>query len=282
MNNNRIARAQEQRNPAELKPLDRLKSILNTDNVKMRLAATMKENAGAFSSSIIELYTSDSKIGQCDPVKVIGEALKAASLKLPINKQLGLAYIVPYRDNKNGGEMVPTFQLGYKGYIQLAMRSGSYKHINTDVVYEGELVSIDKLTGSIDLSGEKQSDKVIGYFAYIESLNGFSKTLYMSYEDMVIHAKKFSKSTYNGKLGGVWASDFDAMAKKTCLRLLIGKYGIMSVDMQSAYIADTAPTEPITESEYQDVPDVEYNEPAEPTETAPDVVVDESTGEVTG
>ena len=263
MNNNRIARAQEQRNPAELKPLDRLKSILNTDNVKMRLAATMKENAGAFSSSIIELYTSDSKISQCDPVKVIGEALKAASLKLPINKQLGLAYIVPYRDNKNGGEMVPTFQLGYRGYIQLAMRSGSYKHINTDVVYEGELASIDKLTGSIDLSGEKQSDKVIGYFAYIESLNGFSKTLYMSYDDMVNHAKRYSKSTYNGKLGGVWASDFDAMAKKTCLRLLIGKYGIMSVDMQSAYIADTSPAEQYAEAlEPDSIPDVEFNEPA--------------------
>jgi len=254
-NNGRIAKAQAQHNPAAVKPLDKLKSILASDNVKSRLAATMNENAGAFSSSIIELFTSDSKLSQCDPIAVTGEALKAAALKLPINKQLGFAYIIPYRDSK-ANALVPQFQLGYKGYIQLAMRSGAYKHINCDAVYEGELVSSDKLTGNIDLSGTRTGDTVIGYFGYIETLNGFSKTLYMSYDEMVAHAKKYSKSTYNGKLGGVWASDFDSMAKKTCLRLLIGKYGIMSVDMQQAFIADTTPAE-----QYTDIPDVEDNEP---------------------
>ena len=265
MENGRIAKAAAAQNPAAVKPLDKLKSILASDNVKSRLAATMNENAGAFSSSIIELFTSDTKLSQCDPIKVTGEALKAAALKLPINKAFGFIYIIPYKDGKTG-EYIPQFQLGYKGYMQLLMRSGAYKYVNCDVVYEGELVSSDKLTGAIDLTGTKNGDKIIGYFAYIETLNGFSKTLYMSYDEMVAHAKKYSKSAYNGKLGGVWASDFDAMAKKTCLRLLIGKYGIMSVDMQSAYIADASP------ADYNDIPDVENNEPL-------DIAIDEN-GEV--
>lgn len=261
----RIAAAQDRRvqngSSGNIRPVDRLKGLLDREDVKRRIQETMKENAGAFSSSIVELFTSDGKIGQCDPALVIAEAVKGASLKLPINKQLGFAYLVPYKDKNRGGELIPQFQLGYKGYIQLAMRSGSYKYINCDKVYEGEFIRADKLTGEIDLSGMKASDKIVGYFAYIETLNGFKKTLYMSYDEMVEHARKFSKSTYNGRLGGVWASDFDAMALKTCIRLLISKYGIMSVDMQSAYIADTTPAEQYVETpDTPDITDVDSND----------------------
>lgn len=258
---NRIQKAQAAQKPATQKPLDMLKSVLASDKIRQRLAETMNENAGAFSSSIIELFTSDGKLMQCDPVEVVQEALKGASLKLPINKQLGFAYVVPYKDKDR---LRPQFQMGYKGYIQLAIRSGLYKHINSGAVYEGELVQTDKLTGEIDLTGERTSDEVVGYFAYIELLNGFSKTLYMTYDQMVNHAKRFSKSTYQGKLGGAWATDFDAMAQKTCLRLLVGKYGIMSVDMQQAFTADAEPDTIETTSEpldiTADIPDVEEND----------------------
>ncbi len=218
------------------RPIDRLKGILNAESVQQQFKAVLAENAGAFVASIIDLYNTDRTLQMCDPSKVVMEALKAASLKLPINKQLGFAWIVPYRDGKSG-QYVPAFQLGYKGYIQLCMRTGAYRYINADVVYEGELVKNDKLTGEIEIDPEQRtSNKKIGYFAFIETLNGFRKTLYMSVEDVTKHAQQYSKSY--GNKASVWATDFDSMALKTCLRLLLSKYGIMSVEMQRAYIED--------------------------------------------
>jgi len=220
-----------------LKPVERLKAILYADSVQEQFQNALKENAGAFVASIIDLYNTDKTLQMCDPKNVVTEALKAASLKLPINKQLGFAYIIPYKDGRTG-QYVPTFQLGYKGYIQLAMRTGAYKYINADIVYEGELVKHDKLTGELVIDPEKRmSDKKIGYFAYIETLNGFRKTLYMSVEEVTKHAQRYSKS-FNSK-NSVWATDFDAMALKTVLRLLLSKYGIMSIEMQTALSEDT-------------------------------------------
>lgn len=234
------ATKQEGKSNAIAKPIDRLKNILAAESVKQQFENVLKENAGAFVASIIDLYNTDRTLQMCDPKSVVMEALKAASLKLPINKQLGFAWIVPYKDNKTG-TYVPTFQLGYKGYIQLCMRTGAYRYINADVVYEGELVKHDKLTGEIEIDPAKRiSDKKIGYFAFIETLNGFRKTLYMSVEEIIKHAQQYSKSY--GRENGVWATDFDAMALKTCLRLLLSKYGIMSVEMQRAYIEDSADT----------------------------------------
>lgn len=226
--------------PAVAKPIERLKNILAAESVQEQFKSVLKENAGAFVASIIDLYNTDRTLQMCEPKNVVMEALKAASLKLPINKQLGFAWIVPYRDRKTG-QYIPTFQLGYKGYIQLCMRTGAYKYINADVVYEGELVKQDKLTGEIEIDPtQRKSDKKIGYFAFIETLNGFRKTLYMSMDEIIKHAKQFSKSY--GNENSVWATDFDSMALKTCLRLLLSKYGIMSVEMQKAYIEDNADT----------------------------------------
>jgi len=225
---------------AVARPIDKLKHILAAQSVQEQFQSVLKENAGAFVASIIDLYNTDRTLQMCDPKNVVMEALKAASLKLPINKQLGFAWIVPYRDSKTG-QYIPTFQLGYKGYVQLCMRTGAYRYINADVVYEGELVRHDKLTGEIEIDPEqRKSDKKIGYFAFIETLNGFRKTLYMTVEEVTKHAQQYSKS-YSSK-NSVWATDFDAMALKTCLRLLLSKYGIMSVEMQRAYIEDSADT----------------------------------------
>ncbi len=215
-------------------PSNIMRGILDNAATKKLLQDSLKENAGAFSASVLDLFNSDSYLQKCDPRQVFGECLKAVSLKLPISKQLGFAYVVPYGN-------VPQFQLGYKGMIQLCMRTGAYKYINADVVYEGEYRGSDKLTGEIDLSGEKISDEIIGYFAYIETTNGFKKALYWSKEKVEEHAIRFSKS-YNSK-NSVWKSNFDAMAIKTVLRNLISKYGIMSVEMVSALQAEETPAE---------------------------------------
>lgn len=157
-----------------------------------------------------------------------------------------------------------------KGYIQLCMRTGAYRYINADVVYEGELVKHDKLTGEIEIDPfERISNKKIGYFAFIETLNGFRKTLYMTVEEVIEHAQQYSKG-YSSK-NSVWATDFDAMALKTCLRLLLSKYGIMSVEMQKAYIEDSSDivslADEAIEAEVGSFEVEEVEEPAEVQET---------------
>lgn len=254
------------------RPIDKLKHILAAQSVQEQFQSVLKENAGAFVASIIDLYNTDRTLQMCDPKNVVMEALKAASLKLPINKQLGFAWIVPYRDGKTG-QYVPAFQLGYKGYIQLCMRTGAYRYINADVVYEGELVKHDKLTGEIEIDPEKRTgDKKTGYFAFIETLNGFRKTLYMTVEEVTKHAQQYSKS-YSSK-NSVWATDFDAMALKTCLRLLLSKYGIMSVEMQRAYVVDSADTVGLADEAIQDEDNV--------LEVEADVIVEPEIAETTG
>lgn len=246
----------------QAKPVDILKNMLNADSVRAQFNNALGKNANSFVASIIDLYNTDPALQKCEPKKVICEALKAAVLKLPINRALGFAYVIAYNNNRkdeNGNwvkVMEPTFQLGYKGYVQLAIRSGFYRTINADVVYEGEFRAYNKLTGEVDFRGDKVSDKVVGYFAYIELNTGFSKSLYMTVEQMAQHAKKFSKGlgsgvtveqlialaaqpvSVDGKQQVGWMGNFHAMAVKTVLRLLLGKYGILSVEMQNAVVDD--------------------------------------------
>lgn len=201
--------------PANIPPSKRMRDVLNLSGSQALLEETIKENKGAFVASLIDLYNTDNVLQRCDPGAVFAEALKAVSLKLPINKQLGFAYIIPYRDGKTGMQ-VPQFQLGYKGMIQLAMRTGAYRYINAGPVYEGMLKSQNYLTGMIDLNGEQASDTVIGYFAYIETLNGFAKALYWTTEKVTKHAKRFSQSYRSGN--SIWKDNFEEMATKTVLQ----------------------------------------------------------------
>ncbi|MGI6078997.1 MAG: recombinase RecT [Fastidiosipilaceae bacterium] len=219
-----------------LTPVQRLKNIISAESVQEQFRNALQDGAPLFVASLIDIYSNDKYLQQCQPQAVIMEALKAATLKLPINKNLGFAYIVPYKNSK--GQSEPQFQIGYKGYIQLAMRTGQYKYINADVVYEGELKGNNKVTGEIDLTGEAISEKVIGYFAYIETVNGFKKTIYWSKERVIAHAKRYSKS-FNIK-SSAWQTNFDEMALKTMLRNLLSKYGVMSVEMMNAFTADSA------------------------------------------
>lgn len=214
-------------------PVDSLKNVLNAPSVQEQFKNALKENASLFVASLIDLYNTDKYLQECKPQQVVVEALKAATLKLPINKALGFAYIVPF---KNKGVPTPTFILGYKGYIQLAMRTGFYKFLNADVVYEGEYKGKNKLTGEVDLSGEPISDKVVGYFAHMEMLNGFSKTVYWDHAKVLAHAKKYSKSYGNST--SAWHTNFDEMALKTVVRNLISKFGYLSVEMMNAVTDD--------------------------------------------
>jgi recombination protein RecT len=163
------------------------------------------------------------------------ECLKAATLKLPINKQLGQAWIVPYKRGKDG-PAIPQFQLGYRGYIQLAMRTGQYKSLNAGTIFEGIEVEEDLLSGKITLKGKPKNEHIQGYFAFMELVSGFQKTVYMSAQEVVAHAKRYSKSY--GSQGSAWTTDFDAMAIKTVLLKLLRTYGVLSIEMQKVITSD--------------------------------------------
>lgn len=225
----------------QIAKVDQFKGILNSQTIRAQLKNSLKENAGAFMSSMIDLYGGDSELQKCDPEKVALECVKAAALKLPLVKSLGFAYVVPYK-------RIPTFTIGYKGLIQLAQRSGQYLTINADCVYEGELAGKDKLSGTIDLNGERTGDKTIGYFAYFKLTNGFEKTLYMPKEDVEAWAKRYSPS-YSSSYSP-WSKEFDKMAQKTVLRRLIGTYGVMTPDIQMALEKDDSVKTPRQEIEH--------------------------------
>ncbi|WP_373325670.1 recombinase RecT [Sporomusa paucivorans] len=222
----------------QLTPIDSLKQVLSTPSVREQFDNALKDNSALFTASLIDLYNGDKYLQECKPGQVVIEALKAATLKLPINKALGFAYIVPF---KNKGVPTPTFILGYKGYIQLAMRTGFYKFLNADVVYEGEYKGKNKLTGEIDLSGAATSEKVVGYFAHMQMLNGFTKTVFWEHGKIIAHAKKYSKSY--GNSSSAWSTNFDEMALKTVVRNLLSKYGYLSVEMMNAISEDISADE---------------------------------------
>ena len=214
---------------------------LGTDKVRNKFAEVLDKGADAFIASLLSLINETPQLKTADPESVLMSALTAATLKLPINKNLGFAYIVPYKGKAQ-------FQMGWRGYVQLAERTGQYKTIHADVVYEGQIEDIDFVTGKI-IRGKKTSNKIVGYVAYIEMINGFSKTLYMDKETMQEHARTYSQSyaydLNNNRKSSVWSTNFDAMATKTVLKILISKYGIMSVDtitanMATALSADSA------------------------------------------
>lgn len=254
-----LIKAQATQVARQQKPIDMLKAVIDAPTVQAQFKNALGDHKDAFVASLIDLFTGDKSLQSCKPQLVIAEALRAATLRLPLNKALGFSYIVVYNNsvkNEDGSwtkNPTPTFIPGYKGYIQLAMRTGQYRTINADYVYEGELEMVNKLSGEISFNGEKKSDKIIGYFCYIELLNGFSKTLYMTLQDMAAYAKRYSPSVGKNttvedlikkandglaskKVG--WEGNFNDMALKTVIRRLLSKYGFLSVEMQNAISKD--------------------------------------------
>ncbi len=204
------------------------------------------EKGQQFVTSIISAVSTNPQLAECDNASIVSAALLGQALNLSPSPQLGQFYLVPFNDNKRGCK-VAQFQIGYKGYIQLAIRSGQYKKLNVLAIKKGELKKYDPLNEEIEVQliedeEVREKEETIGYYAMFEYLNGFRKTLYWSKEKMEAHAIKYSMG-YRAKKGYTfWEKDFDGMAYKTMLRQLISKWGIMSIDltMQKALESDMA------------------------------------------
>ena len=256
----------------------RLNTFLDRDGLRKRFDELLGKRAPQFISSIVSMVNADQNMQQafCEaPMTVIQSALKAATFDLPIDQNLGYAYIVPFKNHKKDIDkkvMEASFILGWKGMHQLALRTGAYKTINVVDIREGELKKYNRLTEEVDIDfiedeSERESRPVIGYVGYYRLVNGAEKTIYMSVKAIENHEEKFRKGQ---KPGNVWRDDWDAMARKTVYRILIGKWGVMSIDYQTAdegrQLADVMAEDEKAEA----VIDAEFSE----------VTVDETTGEV--
>lgn len=247
------------------------------------------EKGQQFVTAIISAVSTNPGLAECEHSSIVSAALLGQSLNLTPSPQLGQYYLVPFKDKKRGCK-VAQFQIGYKGYIQLAIRSGYYKKMNVISIKDGELVKYDPLAEEIEVKlieddEIREETATIGYYAMFEYQNGFRKTIYWSKKKMLAHANKysqaFSKDDYQklqeGKIAkedlwkysSLWYKDFDGMAWKTMLRQLISKWGIMSVEMQEAYTKDMATINENGTYDYVDTLEtsVEYEESANPDGT---------------
>lgn len=218
-------------------------SFLAQEAVKQNVESVVGvKDSQRFISSVVSAVQTNPQLAECTNTSILSAALLGHSLNLPQSPQIGMFYLVPF---KNKGVSEATFQLSYRGMLQLAMRSGQYKRINVTDVREGELAAYDPIEDVYEFTPETNMEKrmalnVVGYYAYFEMVNGFKKAIYWSKEQVDAHAKKYSASYRNNWSGCLWKSDFDAMAKKTMLRQLISKWGIMSVEMEKGYVGDQA------------------------------------------
>ena len=219
-----------------------LQALMSNAGVMTKLNSVLgsEKKAAAFASSVISVANGNSLLRNANPMTVLGSAMVAATLDLSVVPTLGMAYIVPYKGQAQ-------FQLGWKGLVELAMRSGQYKNIIVEEVHEGELVMKNKFTGDYEFDEDaKTSDNVIGYMANFQLTNGFSKTIYWTIDEVKAHATKFSQA-YRGGRNTPWVTDFDAMAKKTVLESLLSKFGPKSLQMQQAVVFDQASVKPKTD-----------------------------------
>lgn len=291
--------AENQLATKQASPVVAFKNYLNSGSVQALLANRLSSEKikTDFMNSVIEVVTGSPELQACTPQSILAESLKAASIHLPLNKALGRCYVVPF---KNKGVPTATMVIGYKGYIQLAKNSGHYRNINADVVFEGQITYRNHLTGEIRIDHEPTSDKVMGFFAYIEELNGFNKTLYMSIDQMAHYAKtyvtylKFNNkvtedtlkqkmqyhATHGPEQGIGWMSDSVTMAKKTCLRQLLTKWGDLSIEQQEAIANDVSYDSTISRDEEDAAADEVFAPAEEVTEAQQEAPVEESNQDV--
>ena len=211
-----------------------LPALLNAEHIKNRFNEVLGKNAASFTSALLNIYNVNQMLQSCDPRSILGAAGLAATLNLSITPSLGQAYIVPFKGRAQ-------FQIGVRGLIQLAHRTGKYVALHAGKVYEGELAGFDPFTG-VPQRGEKISDTVVGYMAYMQLNNGFEKWVYMTTAEIEAHAEKYSQSYgYDkraGKKSSPWSTNFNAMAEKTVLKKLLNTWGVLSADMAEAIQGD--------------------------------------------
>lgn len=216
-----------------------IQHYLKQPEVNKRIGELLKERASEFIINVSSMVNNNELLAKCEPKSLMMTALTATAMNIPINQNLGMAFIIPYR--QKDGSYVAQFQLGFKGYIQLAMRSSQFQTINVSDVKEGELQGFNRLTGEMQftwIETDREKAKTVGYIAYFKLINGFEKSLYMTVDEVTAHGKQYSQSMRKGY--GLWVDQFDAMAKKTVLKLLLSKYAPMNTDMQKAIQVDQA------------------------------------------
>jgi recombination protein RecT len=228
------------------KPTLPAKKLFSQEGVTKRFQELLGKKAPGFISNVLQIVNQNKLLAKADPQTVLNAAATAATLDLPINQSLGRAWIVPYKGQAQ-------FQIGYKGFIELAQRTGQYKAITAITVYENQFEGFNSLTEELqgDFSKQGEGDK-IGYAAYFRLLNGFEKTVFWTMEEVQKHGKRFSKAFTSGP----WKTDFDAMAKKTVLKHALSNWGPLSIEMQTAMIADQSIQKAEGEYVYDDNPGV--------------------------
>ena len=217
-----------------------LSQFLNQDNVKQKFAEILGQKANGFIASMLSAVSSNDLLKDADQNSIYLSGMMAASLDLPINQNLGMAYLIPYNVKQSDGtfKKMCQFQIGYKGFKQLAQRSGQFLRITEAIVYDGQLVEENPLTGYEFDWKKKKSETVIGYVSYFELINGFKSTLYLTVDEVKKHGAKYSK-TFKSQYG-IWNTEFDSMALKTVTKLNLSKNAPLSIEMQRATIADQA------------------------------------------
>ena len=235
------------------------KHFFNSPAVKQKVSEVLDGNGQQFVASLLSIVTNNNLLAKATNESIMTAAMKAATLKLPIEPSLGMAYIVPYnRNEKQGNTWVKIneaqFQMGYKGFIQLAQRSGQVTRLNAGEIYESQYKGFNPLTEDleVDMSAiPKEKEKVVGYFAFMRLANGFEKTVFWTKERVQAHGKKYSQS-FSSKYSP-WQSDFDAMARKTVLKHMLSTYAPLSTELQDAIVADNADSTISNKNEIKDV-----------------------------
>jgi len=254
---NYLKRSENMANIAKQQELNQVKSYLMSNSVQKRLKDMLDNRASYFTNSIINLVSSNPKLLECTPESIMKSAMTGASLNLSIDPNLGESAIIPYGKKA-------TWQIMYKGLVQLALRTGKYLKLNTVEVYENQFKAFNRLTEELDADFSIEGEgAVIGYAGYFKLVNGFEKTVYWTKDEIQKHADRYSQSYKRDKQykknDSMWTTDFDAMAKKTVLKLMIDKWGVKSIDMQKAVQLDHS-TGDEQNPEYPDNPKDEFSE----------------------
>ena len=209
------------------------KQFFSKESVKSKFTEILGKKAPAFISSVLQLVSNDKNLVNVDPISIYNAAATAAVLDLPFNNSLGFAWIVPFKGKAQ-------FQVGFKGYVQLAQRSGQYARMNAGPIFENQFKSYNAMTEDLDADlSIEGTGRTVGYFAYFRLLNGFEKRVYWPIAKVTAHAQRFSKS-FASEYSSPWKTDFDKMATKTVLKNTIAPWGPMSIEMQTAVRVDQA------------------------------------------
>lgn len=216
------------------------KQFFERTDVRAKFEEMLGRRAPQFITSVLQVASSNTMLQKADPASIYNAAAVAATLDLPLNNSLGFAFIVPYNTKQPDGssKVMAQFQISYRGLIQLAQRSGQFQTISVAPIHDGQLIEENPLSGYVFDFSKRKGDTVIGYAAYFKLINGFEKSLFMTVEELKKHGRRYSKTF--GNSNGLWQTDFEVMASKTVLKLLLSKFAPLSIEMQRAVVTDQA------------------------------------------